>query len=194
MDGLKKLWVLHLFFSESSFGKNAFHNSTYIASLVMYSGTCIELRIFHLHVQIFSFVEFISYVLDFFHHLSKPFPNEMRFMLDKMTEWDAIFQKSDQKSPKNMKKIVPQTKKFDALTLRHYVHHHYTFSPSRIGDCVCFKASSSIKVQKWENLVRKWLWQTLLTWLKASPQGIWGELPLIFNPNLKLTKVRVLGK
>ena len=64
-----------------------------------------------------------------------------------------------------------------------------TLSPSRIGDCVCFKASSSIKVQKWENLVRKWLWQTLLTWLKASPQGIWGELPLIFNPNLKLTKV-----
>ena len=82
MDGLKKLWVLHLFFSESSFGKNAFHNSTYIASLVMYSGTCIELRIFSFTRAIFFlFVEFISYVLDFFDHLSNlTFP-----------KWDEVY-------------------------------------------------------------------------------------------------------
>ena len=107
MDGLKKLWVLHLFFSESSFGKNAFHNSTYIASLVMYSGTCIELRIF-------SFTRAIFFcLLNLFHMFwtfliicqTLPFQNEMRFMLDEMTEWDAIFQKSDQIGPKNMKKI-----------------------------------------------------------------------------------------
>ena len=107
MDGLKKLWVLHLFFSESSFGKNAFHNSTYIASLVMYSGTCIELRIF-------SFTRAIFFcLLNLFHMFwtfliicqTLPFQNEMRFMLDEMTESDAIFQKSDQIGPKNMKKI-----------------------------------------------------------------------------------------